>query len=77
MQTWQAGSESGRQLTGAEGHSARTLLAPDQQIQDKEDGEADSGVKHGGPQPVALPAVALEHAEQPCRLQVVTSRRYW
>mmetsp|Transcript_7162 Transcript_7162/g.17807 ORF Transcript_7162/g.17807 Transcript_7162/m.17807 type:complete len:271 (+) Transcript_7162:528-1340(+) len=49
---------------GAERYGARRLLPPDEEVQDEEDGEADTGEKHGGPQAVALPAVALEHPEQ-------------
>ena len=35
-----------------------------EQIEDEEDGETDPGVKHGSPQTVTLPTVALEHPEQ-------------
>mmetsp|Transcript_56199 Transcript_56199/g.133436 ORF Transcript_56199/g.133436 Transcript_56199/m.133436 type:complete len:338 (-) Transcript_56199:1076-2089(-) len=50
---------------GAEGHGARRLLPPDEQVQHEEDRECEPREEHGGPEGVALPARPLEHAEHP------------
>jgi hypothetical protein len=61
-------------LTSAERHGSRALLAPDEQVENEENGEAHARVQHGSPKAVALPAVSLEHAEQPCRLCNIITR---
>mmetsp|Transcript_1437 Transcript_1437/g.3455 ORF Transcript_1437/g.3455 Transcript_1437/m.3455 type:complete len:327 (+) Transcript_1437:29-1009(+) len=48
----------------AKGDSSRRLLAPNENIEDKENGEGDAGKQHGSPQRVGSPSVALEHAEE-------------
>mmetsp|Transcript_35291 Transcript_35291/g.82630 ORF Transcript_35291/g.82630 Transcript_35291/m.82630 type:complete len:624 (-) Transcript_35291:173-2044(-) len=58
-------AEEGKE--GAKRDRPRRLLPPDQEVEDEEDAEDAARVQHRSPQAVALPPVALEHAEKPCR----------
>mmetsp|Transcript_58847 Transcript_58847/g.155777 ORF Transcript_58847/g.155777 Transcript_58847/m.155777 type:complete len:215 (-) Transcript_58847:1161-1805(-) len=50
-----------------EGHRSGGLLAPDEEVEDEEDTEADAREEHRGPDSIRPPPGAAEHLEEPGR----------